>query len=91
MKSAMAVGTTVIGLIQPKAKVKPLKWHCHCLMENGTETFIVIRAASAIEASEKVHAGYPPVEFVLDILTHDQMEARKRHLKPSILGAVGSY
>lgn len=81
---ATAVGTTVV-------RIKPLKWHCHCMLEDGKEVYIAIRAASAAEAGALVHKDYKKVEYVLDILTHDQMEHSKRHLKPSILGAVSTY
>jgi hypothetical protein len=80
---ALAVGTTA---------GKPLlqKWHCHCMMEDGREAFIAVRAESAPEATKKAHKGYA-VEFVLDTLTHDEMERKKRHLKPSIIGAVINF
>jgi hypothetical protein len=60
------------------------------MLEDGKEAYIVIRAESTSEASEKAHRDYK-VEYVLDILTHEQMERAKRHLKPSILGAVSTY
>ena len=80
---ASAVGTTVVSK-------RPSKWHCLCLMESGKEVFITTRAATAAEASSKVHNGYA-VEYVMEILTHEQMERRKAHLKPSIVGAVVNY
>jgi hypothetical protein len=79
-----AVGTTVV-------RIKPLKWHCHCMLENGKEVYIVIRAESSAEAGAKVHRDYKNVEYVLDTLTHNQMERLKRHLKPSLVGAVINY
>jgi len=80
---ALAVGTTA-------SKQKPSKWHCHCMMEDGREAFIVVRATNPVEASEKAHSGYA-VEYVLDTLTHEQMERKKRHLKPSIMKAVINF
>lgn len=78
---AKAVGTAVS---------RRTKWHCHCMMADGREVFIAVKAANAAYASAKVHAGYA-VEYVLDILTHEQMERKKAYLKPSMLGAVINY
>jgi hypothetical protein len=79
---AKAVGTAV--------SKRPSKWHCLCLMTNGKEVFITVKAETAVSASEKVHAGYA-VEYVLDIYTHEQMERKKAYLKPSIMGAIVNY
>jgi hypothetical protein len=82
---ALTVGTAVYSNM-----AKPSKWHCQCMMEDGREVYIAVKALTSVEASMKAHNGYN-VDYVLDILTHDQMEHRKRHLKPSLIGAVSSY
>lgn len=79
----VSVGTT--------GKQPKVKWHCECLMSTGKTAFIMVKAETASEASAHVHNGYKGVEVVLDILTHEQMDRKKKHLKPSILGAVSSY
>lgn len=60
------------------------KYFCQCVLEDGAEIFLAIRAETEAEASRKAHEGYQ-IEYVLDILTPLQMEYRKRHLKPSML------
>ena len=84
---ALTVGTAVYSTIG-----KASRWHCQCMMAGDREVFIVVKAHTAAEASEKVHRDYAKsIEYVLDILTHDQMERRKRHLKRPLLGAVSTY
>lgn len=65
------------------------KFFCQCVLEDGNEAFIVIKATSEAMASEMVHEGYN-VEYVLDILTALQMEYRKRHLRRSIIGSMSN-
>jgi len=59
------------------------RYYCHCMMEDGSELYLVARTTDMVKASRKIHRGYQ-VEFVIDVLTEGQMEARKRHLKRSL-------
>jgi hypothetical protein len=62
------------------------------MMTGDREVYITVRAKTAAEASEKAHKDYPKtLEYVLDVLTHEQMDRKKRHLKRSLLGAVSTY
>lgn len=63
------------------------RYYCHCIMEDGSESYLMAKAGTASEASEKIHEGYRKVEYVLDILTPHEMERRKRALRPSMLAS----
>lgn len=57
------------------------------MMENGEEHYIKMKATTEAEASAKVHEGYN-VDYVLDILTEEQMERTKKHLRRGISAGV---
>lgn len=56
------------------------KYYCHCVMEDESELFLVMRAHSEAEASRRVHQGYQ-IQYVLDVLTPMQMEFRRKPLR----------
>lgn len=92
MSVAMTVGTAdkvsyvqAVGAMVRK-KNRKTKWHCHCLLMSGKEVFIVQRAETAAEASEKVHEVYAKtVEYVLDILSEEQMRKHQNTFRGSII------
>lgn len=65
------------------------KFFCQCVLEDGSEVFIAMKAYSEAQATELVHGGYA-VEYVLDVLSSLQMEYRKRHLRKSLLQTVSN-
>lgn len=59
------------------------KYHCICQMMDGTSHTLTVKATSEAEANRKVHDGYA-VEYIMEILTPVELEARKKHLRRSI-------
>lgn len=64
------------------------KYFCHCETVNG-EIYLPIKAINEVEATAKIHEGYK-ILYVIDTLTREQMESRKKHLKPGISAGVYS-
>lgn len=103
MGQVVAVGTTgtqyasmMVSMAVKQAKARRKKWHCLCMMESGEEVFIVIKAETEAEASQKIHdsadgRGYKGVEYVLEILTSAELELRKEDLKPAIAAGISTY
>lgn len=93
--SIFMVGAMMSESKRPKAmEGKRQKWHCLCMMEDGRELYLTIKATSASEASKKIHDpenGYKGVEYVLETITTIEMDKRKRYLKPSILKATQNF
>jgi hypothetical protein len=58
-------------------------------MPNDSEIFLPIKAETETEASLKVHQGYK-IDYVIEVLTTEEMERRKKHLRPGISAGVHS-
>ncbi len=64
-------------------KVNVQKYHGECLLKTGEVVFLTAKTTSEKQASREFHQY--EIVAVLDILTEDQMMARKRRLKPSLI------
>lgn len=79
------------ALLSARAELNKRKWYCVCMMENGREGIIKMKAASDSEASSKVHELFKGVEYILEVLTHEEMERRKKPLRKHIAAGISVY
>lgn len=56
------------------------KYYCECITEAEQPVYITVRATNHLQASELAHKGYK-IQYVLEVLSHAQLEQRKKHLK----------
>lgn len=66
-------------------KPKPTKYYGKCMSSTGKEIVLVAKAYSEIEACEQLHRNYTII-MVLDLITSEEVEARKNSRRGSRVG-----